>query len=235
MLTFPGIILYVSVRYNGIRIYDISGRVPVPVGSNKASTGYSEEISSNGNVAVMARNSAGTAVYTTTDKTHPVLSTNLNVPSSAYVLAPTTIGSIDVLGHAGRNLGSWYWNITVPEETALSRPLAEWSVNNPRMFDMPWVGNYSYTALGSNGGGAWIINLTGLEKPGFSPHSQIYSTAVNALTYYATDTRIYMTTTSGFKIYDNTRKDTAEPALISSTPDVISRYSQLSCTIPVIF
>ena len=42
--------LYVSVRYNGIRIYDISNRIPVLVGSNKASTGYSEEISSNGDV-----------------------------------------------------------------------------------------------------------------------------------------------------------------------------------------
>ncbi len=220
--------LFVSVRYNGIRIYDISNRIPRLVGSNKVSTGYSEEISSNGNVAVMARNSAGTAVYTTTDNTHPVFSTNLNVPSSAYVLAPTTIGSIDVLGHAGRNLGSWYWNITVPEETALSRPLAEWTnPSNPRMFDMPWVGNFSYTAMGSNGGGAWIVNLTGLENPGFSPHTQMYSPGLNALTYVATDSRIYVTTVSGFKIYDNTKKDTAEPALISSTPDVISRYSQL--------
>lgn len=219
--------LFVSIRYNGIRIYDISGRIPRLVGSNKVSTGYSEEISSNGNVAVMARNSAGTAVYTTTDKTNPVFSTNLNVPSSAYVLAPTTIGSIDVLGHAGRNLGSWYWNITVPEETALSRPLAEWSVNNPRMFDMPWVGNYSYTSLGSNGGGAWIVNLTGLGKPAFSPQSRMYAKALNALTSYATDARIYMTTSSGFRIYDNTMKDTREPKLISSTPDVISQYSQL--------
>ena len=72
-------------------------------------------------LTVMARNSAGTAIYTTTDKTHPVFSTNLNVPSSAYVLAPTTIGSIDVLGHAGRNLGSWYWNITDPGRNSAHR------------------------------------------------------------------------------------------------------------------
>jgi hypothetical protein len=219
--------LYVSIRYNGIRIYDISGRIPKLMGSNKISTGYSEEISSNGNVAAMATNSGGTAVYTTTNKSHPVLSTNLNVPSSAYVLAPTTIGSIDVLGHAGRNLGSWYWNITVPEETALSRPLTEWSIGSPRMFDMPWVGNYSYTAMGSNGGGAWIVNLTGLETPGFSPHSVSYNDYSNTLTYVATGSRIYTTGVNNFQIWDNTRKDTGKPALISSTPNVISRYSQL--------
>jgi hypothetical protein len=55
----------------------------------------------------------------------------------------------------------------------------------------------------------------------------MYAKELNTLTSYATDARIYMTTPSGFRIYDNTMKDTREPKLISSTTDLISQYSQL--------
>ena len=51
--------LYVSIRYSGIRIYDISKKIPLLVGSQKTSTGYSEQISSNGQVTTMSRWTSG--------------------------------------------------------------------------------------------------------------------------------------------------------------------------------
>jgi len=91
--------------------------------------------------------------------------------------------------------GRGYYNITDPASLSTVDPITFWRKPTARMIAIPWYGNYSLVELGPNGVGAWVLNLTGIEEPGFLPNeSPVFLPGNNVASLFATDKRIYSTT-----------------------------------------
>ncbi len=227
--------LFVDARYNsdtniglgngGVVVYDISNNTPVKLDADGTGfLGYTEDLSTDGNVLVTSSNTLGMNLYDVSNKSNIVRRAHIGVPSTPYVLNPTTLGKIDVLGHAGRDGGSWYWNITDPAAPSL---LASWEeVPLARMNqNMPWFKNNSYVCYGSNGVGCWVLNLTGLEDPSFkTPLGIPYSQNNYMASQIVSEKRIYETTKSStLKIWTNSEK----PVLLNASP-LLSNYDEMA-------
>ena len=224
--------LYISTRYKvyddmglasgGMVVYDISSPIPRVVDSDGSGyLGYTEDISTDGNVAVISCNTLGFNIYDVKNKTSIKRKALVAVPSTPWTISATTMGTMDVLGYGGRDGGSWYWNVTDPTTISTSAPIASWNEKPLARIDinMPFQGNYSYVYMGTNGNGAWIVNLTGLEKPGFIlPPARKYNPDDQTVNVFTTDDKIFVGSrfANSIRVFNNTLKDTAEPALISS-------------------
>jgi hypothetical protein len=221
--------LFMDVRYGddypfqsgGFAIYDIVNNIPPAHATGYGGTdgyggapfiGYTEDIHTDGTTAAISANTNGLTLYDVSNKSHVVYKTRLNIPATAYAFAATKIGNMDVLALAGRNLGTWYWNITDPEELSFSKPVAEWiPAQTPRQYSSTFYKNYSYVTQGTNNPpGFWSVNLTGIENPGFVPKIGYYDSAHQGQVYFvaANETRAYVDGYDGvLGIWDNTLKD----------------------------
>jgi hypothetical protein len=159
-------------------------------------------------------------LYNTTTKTAPKQIKNINIPGEIFVLSATTIGDMDVLASGGRNIGNWYWDITDPNEVndVGYSYAGAFSPGNPRTYNIPWVGNYSYSVGGGNMGypGAWIINMTTIADPAFknkNPPNRGFGTQYVSIN--ADDKWIFTGSTGNyFEVWDNSKKETAPPKLM---------------------
>jgi hypothetical protein len=189
------------------------------------SLGYSEGISTNGNVTAISRWTGGITLFNTTKKSSVTKYTNINIPGEIFKLSATTVGNMDVLAAGGRNIGSWYFNITDPSDMNKVGygNSAAFSPGNPRTFNIPWVGNYSYIEGDGNMGGAWIINMTNIGRPGFAnqnPPNLVFNKADNVESINAFDKWIFTESQYGwFRIWNNSRKDKATPTQVFAAKD----------------
>jgi len=231
--------LFMSIRYGGdypfqqggMAIYNISSRIPSDRHSEYSQfTGYAEDIHTDGTIAALSANTNGEILYDVSKKAAPVVKTRLNIPATAYAFAATKIGNMDVLALAGRNLGTWYWDITDPEKLSLSKPVTEWiPPSTPRQYSTTFYGNYSYGTGGTNFPGIYTINLTGIEKPNFIPKVAVFniSGAGNTEFIVANETRLYSTGGNGvLSVWNNKLKDSG--AGIKFTSKSISPTSDWS-------
>lgn len=204
--------LLVSFRYNGndpwphggVGVWDISNGTPsthVVTQSEQVFFGYTEDVSTDGTTIAVSGNTCGEWLLDFTNKTqsnnynHPTLNTALSllgVPATSYALNAYSIGNLDILASAGRDGGTWYWNITNPAD-ASSRALAFWTAYGiPRQQCSPVYKNYSYVSWGTNSLNFGRINLTGIESPTFIPViDNLYVSGYYESFIIANETRIY--------------------------------------------
>ena len=222
--------LYVSIRYTaftnyctgkgGLAIYDISSPIPVIQDTECTFVGYTEDVSSDGDVAVVCAEKCGCHFYNVLTKTSIVHGGLKAIPSMVYAKPEmTTVGGFKILGVVGKDNGIWYYNMTNPDTSnSVINPITAYTMPTWRSRYTAFTGNYSYYQKSENGYGAVIINLTGIEQDGFEPTvGDDYSPDTAVFSIYANNTRFYLHTYSNFRVYDNALKDTGTPTLLSST------------------
>jgi len=220
--------LYVGIRYGGIRSFYIKNTNQlVEQGAYWESTGYSEGISSNGNITALSTQTGGVMLFNTIVYPTFSLLVRIRVPGEMFRAAATTIGNMDVLAMGGRNIGNWYFNITNPYDVTKTgySYVAAFSSGNPRTYNIGFVGNYSYSEGGGNEGwaGGHIVNLTNIERwndPNLNPPNVAFNGQIVSIN--ADDKWIFtMTTSNVFEVYNNSKKETAMPALVNSTQNFL--------------
>jgi hypothetical protein len=225
--------LYVSNRYKGdststgggMYIYDISAPIPKKVGQNKVFTGYTEQITTNGDITAIARNTGGNNLYNNANKSNPLFLSNIRTPATSMALNAGLIGATPVLFAGGRNGGVWAWDISDPEALAANpQIIGSWypSGMEPRGdAGVVIVDNYTFTTMDGNGAGIFTQDWTGFERwtPGTNPpythwgKEELNSQIISA---NKTTNRLYSATYAGIKVYDITNK--MHPKLAGTIP-----------------
>ena len=236
--------LYVTSRYTGFSnycqdkgglvIYDVSSPIPVALDSECTKVGYSEDVATDGTTAIICAEKCGCRLYDVSTKTNIVHKVLLTIPSLVYGNpVKTTVGAKDILAVPGKDNGVWFYDVTEPEEANdVTNPITQYNVLFGRGEFVPGVGNYSSYQMGSNGGGAWILDLSGIETPNFQPAvGSDFSGGSNVVSFYMNNDRIYLHTLSNFKVLDNTNKIVGTPATLATiahtTTPLSSDYTQM--------